>query len=61
LSIGIFKNIQQEQDIPYTGADSPFYSLTTSKPVQKRLFIQNNIPTSPFVGIESDSLDADIQ
>jgi len=47
-------------NIAFTGSDSLFYHASTSKAYMKEKFIQNNVPTSPFVIISKETLEEDI-
>lgn len=47
----------EELRIPFTGAGSAFYELTTSKVVSKDRFIAEGVPTAPYFKIQSPALD----
>lgn len=44
--------------IPYTGADTPFYEITTPKSAMKRRMLERGVSTKPFVVIENAERDA---
>eukprot|EP00842_Homolaphlyctis_polyrhiza_P004044 jgi/Hompol1/4640/HPOL_001820-RA len=58
--IGVVRALEANK-IPFTGADSVFYEITTSKPVLKRELIACGVETSPFVEIRNGMEDADLQ
>ncbi len=41
----------ERHNIPFTGASSYFYEVTTPKIMTKMILLENNIPTAPFVKI----------
>lgn len=43
--------------LPFTGADTSFYELTTPKTLMKRRLIARGVPTSPFVVIKDPQTD----
>lgn len=43
-------------EIPFTGAGSSFFEITTSKPVLKKLLIQHSVPTSKFVVVNPHNI-----
>ena len=43
--------------LPFTGADTAFYELTTPKTLLKRRLIEHGVATSPFVVIEDPQRD----
>ncbi|HEX8846643.1 MAG TPA: hypothetical protein VF791_18500 [Pyrinomonadaceae bacterium] len=47
----------EELRLPYTGADSAFYELTTSKMAAKERFKAAGVPTAPYFKIENPALD----
>jgi D-alanine-D-alanine ligase-like ATP-grasp enzyme len=47
--------------IPFTGARSDFFDITTSKPRLKELLIEANVPTSQFVEVDPDNVLGSIQ
>ena len=50
----------EKQGIPFTGSDSYFYDLTTSKPVLKDSLLINRVETSEYVVIRPGFEDQDI-
>lgn len=50
----------EKRKFAFTGADSHFYQVTTSKPVLKRQLMTAGVPTSPFVEITEKTTEADI-
>jgi biotin carboxylase len=46
--VSIVKEIQRRK-LPFTGADSVFYDVTTAKPTLKRLLQKHGVPTSSFI------------
>ncbi|KNE62760.1 hypothetical protein AMAG_07945 [Allomyces macrogynus ATCC 38327] len=50
----------EEHGFLFTGAASEMYHITTPKTLLKKYLIENNVPTSPFVEMRLDSLDADL-
>lgn len=44
--------------LPFTGADTAFYELTTPKTLLKQRLIEHQVPTSPFVAIRDPQADA---
>ena len=47
----------EKSGLPFTGADTAFYKLTTPKTLMKQRFIKRGVPTSPFVVIKNPELD----
>jgi len=45
--ISVVKEIENRR-LPFTGADSRFYDITTSKTIMKDIMIAAGVPTSPF-------------
>lgn len=52
-------NALEEAGIEFTGADSRFYALSTSKTAMKRRFIASGVPTSPWMTIRDVEADID--
>jgi D-alanine-D-alanine ligase len=44
--------------LPFTGADTAFYEITTPKTLLKARLIERKVKTSPFVAIKDAALDA---
>jgi D-alanine-D-alanine ligase-like ATP-grasp enzyme len=44
--------------IPFTGADLPFYDITTPKSLMKRRMLERGVSTKPFVEIKDAERDA---
>ncbi len=44
--------------LPFTGADTAFYELTTPKTLLKQRLIEHQVPTSPFLAIRDPQADA---
>lgn len=57
----LFLIYAQESGLPFTGCNSYFYSITTSKPVIKKILQTNNVPTAPFVEIAKDNVEASVE
>lgn len=47
----------EKANVSFTGADSYFFDITTSKTYIKEILQKNNIPTAPFVKIIKPELD----
>ncbi len=47
----------EEKGIPYTGADSGFYHMSTSKLLMKEAFTAAGVPTAPYVFIGDPAMD----
>ncbi len=47
----------EKSGLPFSGADSAFYRLTTPKTLMKQRLIECSVSTSPFVAIKSPELD----
>lgn len=56
--ISIIQLLDEEQLI-YTGADTAFYEITTSKLPMKQAFDQHGVPTAPWMMINPNQVDAD--
>ena len=57
--IRVVKELER-RGLPFTGASSQFYEITTSKILMKKLMLSNQVPTSPFVQMHLETLDEDI-
>jgi len=57
--IRVVKELER-RGLPFTGASSTFFEITTSKILMKELMIRNQVPTSPFVQMHLETLDEDI-
>lgn len=44
--------------VPFTGSDSAFYRITTSKLAMKELFLRHGVPTAAYCRIDDPSRDA---
>lgn len=47
----------EEKGIPFTGADSGFYHISTSKLLMKKAFEAAGVPTAPYVFIDDPAAD----
>ncbi|MCB9283537.1 MAG: hypothetical protein H6563_05630 [Lewinellaceae bacterium] len=47
----------EEHDLAFTGADAPFYHISTSKILMKEAFQQAGVPTAPFAVITDAARD----
>lgn len=50
----------ERRSFAYTGADTFFYRITTSKPILKTKLIQHRVPTSPFVEITESTTSQEV-
>lgn len=54
-------NLLEANKILFTGTNSYFYNITTSKPVMKKIFETNGVPTAPFVEISLETIEEDLK